>query len=160
MNYEKDRAIDPSQLDVEWLEQANLMYKYTKISAQASKEWDIAKENLSVVKAGLDRKLRADPDKYKLAKVTEPVIFAAITEHKKYQAANTVLIEAQYEFNMARAAVHAVEQRKSALENLVRLFGQQYFAGPKVPRNISGKWDDRISQKDADKTIKIGSKKK
>jgi hypothetical protein len=33
--------------------------------------------------------------------------------------------------------------RKAALENLVQLHGQNYFAGPKVPRNLSKERDEK-----------------
>ena len=40
----------------------------------------------------------------------------------------------------------AFEQRKDALENLVRLHGQQYFAGPKIPRDLPSEMEKRTNK--------------
>jgi len=37
-------------------------------------------------------------------------------------------------------------QRKDALENLVRLHGQQYFAGPKMPRDVQWERQQKIER--------------
>ena len=48
--------------------------------------------------------------------------------------------------------------RKKSLENLVILHGQQYFAGPKMPRNISE--EREIKQKSVNEKIGSGLKRK
>ncbi|MHA1794692.1 MAG: hypothetical protein ACTSUK_01155, partial [Promethearchaeota archaeon] len=68
MDFEKDVNIDETILDIEWLEQPNLMLKYGKLVVQARKEYDLAKENLDVVKAELDKEIRNDPAKFDLPK--------------------------------------------------------------------------------------------
>ena len=54
---------------------------------------------------------------------------------------------------MAQGAVYAFEQRKTSLENLVRLHGQQYFAGPKMPRDLRKEVDRRAQQRKADELV-------
>ena len=61
----------------------------------------------------------------------------AILTSKKYQEANQKYLDAQYEKNMAGNAVQSMNMRKEALENLVKLHGQSYFAGPSVPHDLS-----------------------
>jgi hypothetical protein len=141
INYEKDVSIDGEALDQEWLNQASLMMKYCRISAQAQMELDSAKEMLDVVKAGLDKAIRENPEKYDIAKVTEVVIANTIIVQGSYTEAYGRYLQVKYEADMAKSAVRAIEQRKDALENLVRLYGQQYFAGPKMPLNISREWE-------------------
>ena len=41
-------------------------------------------------------------------------------------------------------------RQKTALENLVKLHGQQYFAGPSVPRDLSKEWERHERQKSVD----------
>jgi hypothetical protein len=137
MNYERDIKIDETALDVEWLEQPALMMKYARHAAQMRMETDIAKERLDMAKAELDKAIRMDPSQYEIAKITEAAILAAIISHPDYTAANKEFLEAKFESDVASAAVRAFDGRKDALENLVRLHGQQYFAGPKMPRDIS-----------------------
>jgi hypothetical protein len=155
MDYEKDIRIQPEQLDIEWLEQPRLMYKYAKISAEASRDWDSAKERLALVRAQLDKAIRDNPDTYKIDKVTEGAIASTILQQEEYQFASEELIQAQFDFNIARAAVSALEHRKASLENLVRLYGQQYFAGPKIPRDLNAEWQQKQNQREANKKIKI-----
>jgi 5'-deoxynucleotidase YfbR-like HD superfamily hydrolase len=85
----------------------------------------------------LDKSVREDPEKYGIAKITETVVLNTIISQEEYKEAYHEFLEIQHEYNIAKAAVRAFAQRKDALENLVRLHGQQYFAGPRVPRNIS-----------------------
>lgn len=158
MNYEKDIAIEPDALDVCWLEQPNLMRKYTRHSALMQKRVDEAKEKLELVKAELDKEIRSNPSEYDLEKVTENVILATILVQEKYQTATTEFIEAKFELNVAKGAVDAVEHRKAALENLVRLYTGNYFAGPSVPRNITKDWEEHELQKSAD--TKVGTMKR
>lgn len=149
MNYEKDITIDESSLDIEWLEQPQLMIRYATKAAESRLERDLAKERLDVLKAELDKEIRTDPEKFEIAKVTETAIQAAVLTHPKYKEASEQFIQLRYEAEVLQAAVNAIEHRKSALENLVKLFGQQYFAGPKMPRNITEEREMKQQRVDA-----------
>lgn len=152
-DYEKDITIDPNALDLEWLDQAALMLRYCRHAEQTRKGLDYAKERLDIRRAELDKAMRSDPEKFGIGRVSEGAIQNAILLDPDYQEISNDFLEAKYEANMAAAAVKAFDQRKSALENLVRLHAQQYFAGPKVPRNLSdeaerrqGKTNERIGR--------------
>jgi CRISPR/Cas system-associated protein Cas5 (RAMP superfamily) len=156
MNYEQDIRIDPDALDIEWLEQAPLMIKYSRYEIEMLKEFDTKKEALEVIKAGLDLDMRNDPTAFgldKLPKITEAVITNTILEQREYKKANQEYLNAKYEYEMAKKAVKAFEQRKDTLENLVRLHGQQYFAGPSIPRDLSKEWERKEKQKRVDEGI-------
>jgi hypothetical protein len=159
MDYEKDIQIDCDALDVEWLEQASLMLKYTRHLAKLRMELDQAKEELDVVKAELDKDIRTNPDDYDIDKITESVVENTIFLQKDYKLANKNIIQCKYEVDMAVGAVRAFEQRKDALENLVRLHGQQYFAGPRVPRDLSKEFEQHQRQQNVDKKITIKRRK-
>lgn len=160
LNYEKDVSIDDSALDVEWLQQANLTLKYCQLEAEASKQVDEAKAALDIIKADLDKDIRSDPDSWGLPKITEGAIQNAITASTKYKEAEETLRNAHYELNMVKAAVRAIYIKKDALENLVRLHGQQYFAGPRIPRDLSKEWEARQRQTESNKKVKIKRRKK
>jgi hypothetical protein len=145
INYERDIKIDVSALDLEWDEQPILMMKYTQHAAQMRKELDEAKQALDIARAEADRTIREDPGSYDISKVTEAAISSAILTYKPYIEASNALIQAKYEADMASGAVSAFSQRKDALEHLVRLFGLQYFAGPKVIRDILAEKESRNS---------------
>jgi len=137
MNYEADLRIDESNLDLEWLEQPSLMMRYGMKSAEARQELDLAKENLNLVKAELDLAIRNNPESYGLNKVTEAALFAMIQQQDDYKTAYSRFVDATYQVNLLQVAIEAIQHRKSALENLVRLHGQQYFAGPKIPHDLA-----------------------
>lgn len=155
LNYEKDVSIDDSALDVEWLAQSSLTFKYCKIEADARKALDDAKARLDIIKAELDQDIRANPESFGLPKVTESAIGNAISASKKCKDAEEEVRQASYELNMAQAAVRSIYAKKDALENLVRLHGQQYFAGPSVPRDLSKEWEKKAQQTKSNTKVKI-----
>ena len=152
-DYKSDVSIDESALDVEWLQQAELTMKYCQLEAKAEREYEDAKENLDIVEAKLDEKIRSNPDKFNLQKSTEGEINNTIKRTKKYQRAKKKVAQAKYQYNMAKSAVRAIYSKKDALENLVRLHGQQYFAGPSTPRNISKQWVEVQKQKNSNRKV-------
>lgn len=134
--YDRDLTIDDQELDAEWLDQSSRMFKYCRLQAEANRELNLARESLSIRKAQLDREVRSDPSSHGIDKVTEATIAAAVLAHEDYSAANRKVIDAQYNYELVQGAVRAFDHRKSALENLVRLHGQSYFAGPHVPHDL------------------------
>jgi hypothetical protein len=151
MNYEQDIRIDNSALDVEWLEQAALFMKYARHSAQTMRDLDEAKQALDVVKAELDLDIREHPEEHNVSKVTEGAIQSAIILSEKYKKSFKVYLESKFENDMASKAINAMNQRKEALENLVRLHSQSYFAGPKIPRDLA--WERDQKQKKANAQV-------
>lgn len=160
MNYEDDLSIDETALDVEWLEQPRLMMRYGQESARAKAKVTQIREKLEVVKAELDKDIRQDPVKYGIDKITEKAIDAVIRADEEYQEVIQSLLEAEYEVNVLTAAVYAMNARKEALENLVKLHGQQYFAGPRVPRDINVEAQKRRESKAVDAQIGSAFKRK
>lgn len=150
MNYEQDIKIDHDALDIEWLEQPELMMRYSRHQARCALDYDKAKERLEVVKAELDKQIRQHPEKYEIAKITETVILNTIITQPKYTATQGEMLDAKFEWDIARAAVNAINGRKDALENLVRLHGMQYFAGPKMPRDLTREVERKRQQTNVD----------
>ena len=140
MKYERDVSIDPEALDTEWLKQAELMRKYASHAALAKKEMDEAKERLEVGKARIEMSIRKAPEEFGLSKATEGAIQSTILLQPEYQELFREYTEAKYENDIAIAAVRAIDQKKTALENLVKLLAASYFAGPKTPRDLTGEW--------------------
>jgi len=136
-NYESDMYIDENALDVELLEQPALMMKYSKMLAELKRDRDLEKENLDLTRAELDKAIRADPAFFDIVKITETVITNTIITLKAYKAAMKEYLDTKFEVDVCQGVVSAIEQRKSALEYLVKLHGQQYFAGPSTPHDLT-----------------------
>lgn len=153
LDYKTDLEIDPDALDVEWLNQAQTFMKYAVEATEARAKLDRAKENLDVVKAEQDAIVRAELTKAG-GKVTEAIVYSAIIQKPAYREASENVIEKKYDADLLISAVRAFDQRKETLENLVRLQGQQYFAGPTEPRDLSREATKRIKQKEAKDVVK------
>jgi hypothetical protein len=137
MSYEDEMYIDENALDVELLEQPQLVVRYSTQLAEAKAEQALAKEAIDYEKAQIDFAVREDPDKFGIGKITENAINNAILIEDSYRKLLTKYNEATRHVNILQGVVYAINDRKSSLENLVKLHGQQYFAGPSVPHNLA-----------------------
>ena len=125
--------LEPDKDDLlrEWKIQPKLYFQYAEMLAKARTKLDRADAELKVVKAEVDRKIRDEPAEYRLKdNPTEASIASAVLRQKEYRKSQSNLILAQERVNILEAFVKALDHRKSALENIVRLHGQQYFATP------------------------------
>jgi len=157
LNYLDDIRIDETCLDVEWLDQPTLMMKYCQYAILMRKKLDLAKEKVDIVKAELDKKIRLNPAEFGIEKLTETAVQNTIILQDEYRMAVEEMIEIKYQYDLATSAVRSIEQRRDALENLVKLHGQQYFAGPKVPRDIESEVRKRKEERHKDLNKGIGN---
>lgn len=155
-----DKHIDPDALDVAWIEQADLFYKYSDALNKALEEkndlklaLEYQKEQLDAIKAKIDLEIRRDPDAFGLPKLTESVVSSAILLQPAYKKALDNLYEEKKRFNEVQnqvnqlySCVNTMEQRKSALENLGKLLNQQYFSSPESPRNLSWEYHNKTKR--------------
>lgn len=106
---------------------------------------------MDIKRAEVDKSIRENPDKYGIEKVTEGSIQSAILTDEGYQKSYQEFLDAKFESDMASNAVQSMNIRKEALENLVKLNGQQYFAGPRTPRDLSK--ERELKQKKTDSGV-------
>jgi len=131
-DYEKDLEIDKYALDAECVDQPRKFMKWSENLADAMAELDRADQRLDVTKAGVEQDVRKDPDKYFIEKVTEAAIKVAVTLDQTTKDAHEDWVQAKHKVGILMAARGAMEQRRSMLENLVKLFLSGYWADPKV----------------------------
>lgn len=145
LDYEHDMIIDESALDVEWLEQAQLAMRYIKNAVQARQQERLAAEKVKTVRSELINEANEDPEGCTgKSKPNAQDIEAYHRNDPRYKEAKEEWIKAAYEADFGELAQKEVSwSRRQALENLVTLHGQQYFAGPKVPRDLSGEVQKR-----------------
>ena len=142
-DYKKDLSIEPDALDIEWLEQPRLYMKWAEMSAKADDRAKLSKEALEVTDAKIDNEIRSSGEK-----VTENQIKARIASDERHQKALQDYNDALYKSNLYSSAVKAMEHRKAALENMVRLMIGQYFAGPKDPRDLKREYIKAMEERD------------
>jgi len=157
MNYEGDIEIDEQALDGEWLDHPRRVVVYCIHAAEMHRNMDLAKERVDVCRAQLDQRIRANPDEFGLGtRITEGSIQSAILVDDEYQETTRAYFQAKYEYDVAQGVVRAFDHRKSALENLVRLHGQSYFAGPTIPHDLG----EVRAQRDASVQRRIGMRRR
>ncbi|HUW44467.1 MAG TPA: hypothetical protein VMW50_01605 [Dehalococcoidia bacterium] len=138
--FQQDKEIDPSQLDVECVRQSDRFFHWSEMAVEAGYRVDRAKLKLDVTKARLEMKCRQKPANFGLIKATESGIEAAVLAHEDYYATYRAWLDAKREQKMLDAAVASMESKRRMLDNLIRLHGQQYFAGPSTPHDLVGSW--------------------
>lgn len=134
--------LDETQLDREWVEQPKLYFDYATQLADTKLHYEETKVDLDVVRADLDLAIRANPEDYDLDKVTEKTIESRILQEEEYKSALKKVRQAKHEVDLLQAAVVALDHRKHALQNLVSLHGQQYFAAPRADEHGREAADD------------------
>jgi hypothetical protein len=123
--------IDENNLPVEWQGQANMMLQVGVDMADAQQEADEAQARFSVVVAKLDAAIRAEPAEFGISKVTETTVQHAVVRQPEHIAAQGDLFAARHTLNVMKAAVQAVQHRKSALQGMTDLWLRQWHAEPR-----------------------------
>lgn len=131
-DYKKDLEIDKYALDAECMDQPRKFMEWSENLADAMAELDRADQKLDVKKAQVEQDIRKDPDKYYVDKVTDASVKAAVTVDGQVKEAHEAWVQAKHQVGILMAARGAMEQRRSMLENLVKLFLSGYWADPKV----------------------------
>lgn len=125
--------IDVNNLEVEWAKQPDLYFHWAEQAAMARLDVDEDKAAVDVTRAEVDTIVRAEPEKFGIEKMTEKTVEAAIMTSALYVRAVARLNKARFRYQVLSALVSALEQRKSALENEVRLRLANYYSEPRVP---------------------------
>lgn len=150
MNYLKDIRINENDLDLEWLEQAELAVTYGRYWVECNEELVRAEENIKVVRAELIAMANENPEKHLGSDIKPTVanIESFYRNHQKHKDAKERWITAMTEAKNAEIVKNEISfTRKAALEALVQLHGQNYFAGPKIPRNLHEEKEKRLERR-------------
>ena len=148
--FAQDRTIDPLALDVEAAQQADLFFKWAERSIEARSEMDEAKLKLDTTEARLAIECRKTPENFGLSKITEAAVAVAVKTADRYLNAYDNFLRAKETAGLLGQAVEAMEQKKRMIEVLITLHGQQYFAGPSVPRDLASAWHEHQAKAEAD----------
>jgi len=134
--YDEDLSIDTEALDVEWALQPQLFQKYSRMKALAAKTAKRMHERVKTTRSELVLKAGRGGADLIGVNPTGPNVDAWVRAHPEYRKAKERQIQAEFILDLLDGGVFAFHQRKAALENLVLLMNQEYFAKPKEPRNL------------------------
>lgn len=175
LDYAKDSQIDVNALDIEWTNHADLERKYIEQTSYykrkvitATESYKLMHEKLKTVRSKLLAKCQNNPERcIGKSKATGPEAEAYYRTHKRYLKAKKKLIrkemalmEAEEEHTTARDMKDLMHfTRTKALEELGNLMSQEYFSGPKDPRNINKELRKREKAQLRSKKIGAGMKR-
>ena len=126
--------LNKHRLDEEWVEQPHLYHEHALALADARQDYERAKTDLEVTLAEADQSVRANPGAYGIdGRVTEGAIDRTVTTLPTVRKAQERTITTKHAMDVAQAAVSALDHRKAALENLVRLQLADYYSSPREP---------------------------
>jgi len=158
LDFEEDMKIDPDALDVELLHLANLYAKYAKPLAEAEDALRKVEEEIKVCRSelilkalqGKVKKLRRVNDK----EPTGQAIEAYYRRHPDYVELKGKRNRTAFEVDMLKNAVFGVNKKTIGLQELVKLLLGEYFAGPKLPRDLTSENLERARREEARSKVK------
>jgi len=135
--------IDEYNLEREWSRQPKLYFQWAKEAADVRLEMDEAKAAVEMARAEVSSLVRAAPETFGVdGKLTEKAIDVIVSQHVVCIGAVRKFGRARHRYEIMSALVSALEQRKSALENLVRLHLANYYSDPRTPKAEQGKLEE------------------
>ncbi len=144
--------INENELDKEWIDQPKKVYRWSEKVAVVRRELEELKSEQDVIRAELDKDIRESPEAYGIVKITETAISSAILLQRKYREGLQAISSKKYELDVLQGFTNALEHRKHALQDLVKLYGQNYFSTPFVDSNEK-KSIQELTKKSARSTI-------
>lgn len=131
-DFDEKIHIDKGNLDTEWLQQSELYYEISTELADAKREYEDIKLEIDIKTGELYKDIKSNPEKYGLDKVTEAAISSCLPTVSELIELKRSFIKSKHNVDIIQAGVNAFEMKKKALENLVYLHGQSYFAEPRA----------------------------
>lgn len=124
--------LDQLTLDRDWCNQAKLTYEYGLKTVEARSSLDRAKRQRDLAVAEVDLLVRKNPGSFGLEKTTEASIASVVLLDERVRNAEAKVLLRQQQLGVLQAIMHALNDRKSALENLSNLWSQSYFSEPRA----------------------------
>jgi len=127
--YEKDLSIDKYKLDEELLLNPEVVMKWVERYADAAEEKINAKEEINIVKAELDERIRNDWEKYGFDKrPTETAIANKIIMQSEYREVNVRYSRAIRNMVLLEGAKDEFCARRNRIDKLIDLYMAGYWA--------------------------------
>lgn len=145
--------LELDSLDKYWLEQPKLVASFGKRLANARNAYERAKVKQEVIQAEAEMEIASSPEDFGIEKATVSAINSAIIRHPKVKAAVRKTLKRKHNVDILQTVLNALEHRKRALEGLVDLHGQSYFAVP-----ISSKEGQRVIEDKIKNRVRRGRK--
>ena len=148
MSYTDDVKIDKYLLEEEWENQPALYEKWSMLYAEAVDEKNTMNRKLDVHRAQVEFDIRQNPKKYGFNnKPTVGEVNAMVSIDEEVQKLTRILNKKTKQVNILNGVKEALNHKKSALENLVKLFLAGYYTKPDVPKQYREKIEEDLRMK-------------
>jgi hypothetical protein len=144
-DFENEVNIDLDNLHEEWRTHASIRYKYAsevahldKVCKQQRKLIEVNKTKLKESTGKLILEIKGNNPKFTVQQIDATIAgHGEIKEpEKELSDSQDKLIDLEYDLNMAKNALQVFDDRKTALENEVKLWTRNYFSSPTEERQI------------------------
>ncbi len=157
-------GFDLSKLHIEFVKQIKLFEYWSKKSVEATTKKDNLKKEMEEHEAQLDLYFRKNWEQvHPEIKLTEASIKSAIkTDEEMISKIEEYLFSVQ-ELNSINSMKNVLEQRKTALENAVKLYTAGYFTTQYVDKEVNDYFSDALNKetgKELEKNERIKKLKK
>jgi hypothetical protein len=143
-----DIEIDKHRLDEEWLKQPRLVLQYNAKLSEAKAEVAYTANQVTITRAQIANDVRNHPENYGVLKLSNDVIENCVNVHEDVTAIEADLLLAKGNVGILEAACIALEHKKRALENLVRLQLADYYSEPNAEPGVArGRVEDAKRKK-------------
>ena len=143
-DFKENIAIDKYSLDLEFEKHPMLYHEFALDMINAEDERDRAKDQLELFRAELDVAIRHDPKAFHIEKLTEAAIISTILKIEKFKIAQDYFNTCVSSVRILKIAVESINQKKTALENLVKLYLGEYYS-KEVPKEIKESISEKVS---------------
>jgi hypothetical protein len=143
-DFKENIKIDKYSLDLEFEKHPMLYHEFAMDMVGAEDEKDQAKDKLELLRAQLDVQIRDNPKKFGLEKITEAAISSTILQTNEYKEAQEYYNNTVSNLRILKIAVESLNQKKVALENLVKLYLGEYYS-KEAPREIKENAAERVA---------------
>lgn len=144
--YKKQLKIDRYNLVVELERQPQLYMDWALQAARAEIETKEAENDYDLIRGEFDKKIRRDPERYGIDKITEAAVRVEAGRQIKVKKYYRKYLDALANEKILKRAEKAFQQRKGMLESLVQLNVQLHFAEPRVPHSKREVLDRSVRQ--------------
>lgn len=127
MGIAQDKEIDKFALDEECAKQHPLCYKYSVMMADAEQKYDLAKNTHAILEADMALAMRKKGTTPDGVKATNDAVKEAVVGSPKVIKSFKKLAEAQHEIKLIRAAISALDTKRSMLGHMVKLLQMHYY---------------------------------
>jgi hypothetical protein len=127
LDIRKDKEIDPFNLEKEAANQPSQLYDYSKELAQSEKELTHLKNAHKVIVADIMKDCYNNGKTPDGAKATEKAIVAVVDSNEEVNASLSAIADLEYEVKLLKAAVSAIDAKRSMIKVLDNLDARQYY---------------------------------